>query len=93
MSELVKVEGFARTLGGKSGLSKLRREGRVPANFLSKDGNKLLSLDPKWLGRAFQAENKTFTLVMDGKESTVKIKELQLDTLKRIPLHVDLMKV
>ena len=91
--ELVKVEGYNRTELGKSQVRKLRRNGRIPANWVSKEGNKLLSLDPKWLGRAYQSEGRKFTLVLEGIEHTVAIKELQLDTLRRKPLHVDIEKV
>lgn len=91
--ELVKVEGFTRTETGKSQVRKLRANGRIPANWVSKEGNKLLSLDPKWLGRAYQAEGKKFTLVLEGKEHTMTITELQLDTLRRKPLHLDIKSV
>ena len=91
--ELITIAATAREPGGKSQARKMRRDGIIPAVILAKGGNTHLQIDPKWLHKANKAEGKIFTLTLEGKSHKVKIHELQLDPVKRVALHVDLIVV
>jgi len=91
--ELVTIAGTTRVPGGKSQARKMRRAGQIPAVILAKGGNTNLQMDPKWLHKAYKAEGRIFNLDFDGKTQKAKIHELQLDPVKRVALHVDLILV
>ncbi|MBC7661646.1 MAG: hypothetical protein H7249_18270 [Chitinophagaceae bacterium] len=91
--ELVTIAGTTRVPGGKSQARKMRRDGIIPAVILAKSGNTNLTIDPKWLHKANKAEGKIFNLTLEGKTHKVRIQELQLDPVKRVALHVDLIVV
>jgi large subunit ribosomal protein L25 len=86
----VTIEATARTGKGKSFTRKLRAAGKIPAVLNSKGQSTMLELDPKMLSRAWRDNGKLFDMTLDGKTSRVKITELQLHPVKRLPLHVDL---
>ncbi len=90
--ELVTIEALPRETRGKSQSKKLRRSGRIPGVLLAKGESHALEFDPKWLHKAMKSE-KQFNLTFKGETKRVKIQELQLDHVKRLPLHVDLVYV
>ena len=89
----VTIEATVRTGIGKSYTRKLRRNGKVPAILNSKGQSTMLELDPKLLPRAWRDGGKQFDLVLEGRTQRVEIKELQLDPVKRLCLHVDLAPI
>lgn len=92
MSEqLVTIDAVARESFGKGVNRKMRRDGMIPATLMDKGKSTHLSLNPKLLGKAYKEGGKKFNLNFSGKTSVVEIKELQIDVIKRLPLHVDLM--
>ena len=91
--ELITIAATAREPGGKSQARKMRRDGIIPAVILAKSGNTNLQLDPKWLHKAYKADGRVFNLSFGGKTHKAKIHELQLDPVKRVALHVDLILV
>ena len=91
-NELVTIEGKLREETGKGAARKLRAAGMIPANLLEKGKATSISIDPKWLSKAWQ-NGKQFNLVLDGATKKVTIKELQINAVKRSALHVDLMYV
>jgi large subunit ribosomal protein L25 len=94
MSESVNVtiEAALRTGTGKSYTHKLRRAGKIPAVLLENGKATNIELDPKLLSKAWKNGGRKFDMVLDGKTVPVKIQELQVDPVKRLALHVDLMK-
>jgi|NOAtaT_7_FD_contig_21_1523378_length_486_multi_3_in_0_out_0_2 large subunit ribosomal protein L25 len=90
--ELITIEASPRSTRGKSEMRKLRRSGRIPGVLLDKGQSHPLEFDPKWLHKAMKSE-KQFNLTFNGATKRVKIQELQLDHVKRLPLHVDLVYV
>jgi ribosomal protein L25 (general stress protein Ctc) len=94
MSETVnvKIEAALRTGTGKSYTHKLRNAGKIPAVLLENGKATNLELDPKLLPKAWKNGGRKFDMVLDGKTVPVKIQELQLHPVKRVALHVDLMK-
>jgi ribosomal protein L25 (general stress protein Ctc) len=91
--ELITIAASVREPGGKSQARKMRRAGQIPAVILAKAGNTNIQLDPKWLHRAYTAEGRVFNLEFGGKTQKAKVHELQLDPVKRVALHVDLILV
>lgn len=87
---LLSIEASVRTDSGKTYARKLRKAGKIPAVLLDKGKATLLVLEPKWLHKAYK-DGKQFNLVLNGESKLVKIQEVQIDALKRSPLHVDLM--
>ena len=50
-----------------------------------------MSFNPKYLPKAYKESGHKFNLSFEGKTSVVYVKELQIDKVRREPLHVDLM--
>jgi ribosomal protein L25 (general stress protein Ctc) len=90
---LLTIEGFERTLTGKSANRKLRKAGRLPAVLLDSGKSTLLEINPKLLGKAYKSHDKKFNLEFKGQVKTVRVQELHIDSIKRTPLHIDLMYV
>ena len=90
--EFVTIEAALRETRGKGNAKKLRRSGRIPGVLLDKGKSHTLEFDPKWLHKAMKTR-KQFNLTFNGQTRLVKIQELQLDHVKRLPLHVDLVYV
>lgn len=88
--ELVTIAGVVRTGKGKTYAKSLRKKGMIPGVIIGQGKSTSIELDPKWLHKAYKA-SKSFNLEMDGTAKLVKIKDVQLDPVKRVPLHVDLM--
>jgi len=88
--ELVKIEASPREVTGKSHIRKLRRSGRIPGVLLDKGQSYPLEFDPKWLGKAYK-NGKQFELIFKGETRLVKVVDIQVDPIKRLALHVDLM--
>lgn len=87
--ELVTIEAKTRDKTGKGYARKLRSSGMIPANLLNKGKSTMLELDPKLLSKAWQG-GKKFNLKWNGETKPVVITDLQINVVKRLPLHVDL---
>lgn len=88
--EMVTIEAASRKETGKGYARKLRKKDMIPAVLLDKGQSTLLELNPKLLSKAYQG-GKKFNLKFNGKTSVVEVKELQIDVVKRLPLHIDLV--
>ena len=84
---------------GKGGSRKVRRDGLVPAVVYGKGMDALnLRLDPKALKKAVATEagwNTLITLKGDGPfdGKVVILKDLQIDAIRREPMHVDFLAI
>jgi len=83
---------------GKGAARKLRREGLVPAVVYGGEEVAPLAVDRRELMNILaggRAETSILGLVIsgEGKQRQVMIKEVQLDPVRREPLHVDLYEV
>ena len=91
MAELI-LRAEPRTLLGKK-VNKLRRAGLVPGVVYGPvlDGTVSVSVNQRDFERFYlRAGHSTlFTLRWDGGEQPVVIREVQLDPVKRTPLHID----
>lgn len=90
--DLIKIESELRETLGKGTARKLRKAGMIPANIMEKGKSTPIALDPKMLGKVYASGGK-FELVLAGKSRVVEIKEVQLDHVRRVPLHIDVMPV
>jgi len=92
MSELKKfvIKGTLRSKTGKTQTRKIRAAGAVPAVLNHAGKSQVLELDPKYLSKAWKEGGKQFDLEFNGQTKTVKITELQIHSVNRTPLHVDL---
>jgi ribosomal protein L25 (general stress protein Ctc) len=88
-TELVTIIATRRATRGSGSCTKIRKAGKLPAVLVDKGQATSLTIDPKLLGKAWQA-GKTFNMDLEGKVSKVVITELQLDHVRRVPLHIDL---
>jgi large subunit ribosomal protein L25 len=92
MSELLTIEASLRTVTGKEYAKKLRRDGKVPAVLLEKGKATSLELSPKLLPKIYKHGRK-FLMNLGGVTRPVLIKDLQIDPVKRLALHLDLVYV
>ena len=90
--ELLTIEGQDRQDTGKSACRKIRKNGQIPANIIGKGQAKSVVINPKLLSKAFKS-GKKFNLSLNGETKPVVIKEIHVDRVRRLPLHVDLMYV
>lgn len=94
---VLNVETRVRT--GKGGSRKVRQDGLVPAVVYGKGVEALnLRLDPKALQQAVATEagwNTLITLKGDGPfdGKVVILKDLQIDAIRRTPMHVDFLAI
>ena len=81
-----------RTVVGKK-VKALRREGRIPGVVYGPvvDGTIEVSVDRREFERYYKAVglNTLFKLELDGKNHSVMIREVQVEPVRWVPLHVD----
>ncbi len=86
-TQVIKAEG--RPSNGKSGARALRREGRVP-------GIIYVSLDAKELGKTISRGRflaSVFEVEVDGHKTKAIPRDVQLDPVRDVPLHVDFQRI
>lgn len=88
--DITVVAASKRSAVGKSPARAVRRSGLIPGNILLKERSLPITLEPKWLAKIWKQEGGVFILDLEGERSKVKIHEVQIDPVKRVPLHVDL---
>ena len=89
-NELLTIAAVRREKTGKGYARKLRRAARLPGVILDRGKREAIELDPKLLGKVWQS-GKRFVLQLDGKEHKALLQAVQIDAVKRTPLHVDIM--
>ena len=75
---------------GKGYARQLRRAEQLPGVILERGKSTAIELDPKLLGKVWQG-GKRFVLQLDGKAHQARLHDVQIDAVKRTPLHVDIM--
>ncbi len=97
MAEVVEIPATARPRAGKGAARAVRRDGRIPAviygekkepETIALDGNELWKVVQK--GRFLST---VFDINVDGQKHRVLPREVQLDPVKDLPLHVDFQRV
>ena len=89
---LMTIAATRREQTGKGYARKLRRADKLPGVVLDRGKSTAIELDPKLLGKVWQS-GKRFVLQLDGETHNALLHEVQIDAVKRTPLHVDIMYV
>ena len=95
MAEKHKLNSTPRTLFGRK-VKRLRRQGLIPANIFGKKvKSRAVQVDLKDFAKLFQAAGETslIDLTFDKQTKPVLIKNVQLDPVTNLPLHVDFHQV
>ena len=95
--QLVELKATARPRAGKGAARQARREGKVPGVIYG-DGKppQMIVLDYNDLWKQALKGHFTstvFEVEVDGKKSRVLPRELQVDPVKDLPVHVDFMRI
>lgn len=92
----IRLEGEPRTLIGSTGARALRRSGKIPAivyGFGETATAVQLNLRDVLSLLKEHSEHALINLVVNGKSENVVVRDLQFDTLRRQPLHIDFQRV
>lgn len=95
--QLIELKATARPRAGKGAARQARREGKVPAVIYG-DGKApvIVSLDYNELWKQVLKGHFTstvFNVAIDGKENRVIPRDLQVDPVKDVPIHVDFLRI
>lgn len=97
MSDITLLDAELRDRAGKGAARASRRAGRVPAVIY---GNKqeplLISVEPKALHRELHKSGffaRLFNIQVTGEKHLVIARDIQLDPVTDVPLHVDFLRV
>lgn len=85
----------ARTERGKNAARRLRAKGEIPLTVYGGGEPASGTVNKRELGAFLRANgrNKIFNLNLDGAATAVKISEMQLDPIKGVLIHLDLMRI
>ncbi|NBO37278.1 50S ribosomal protein L25 [bacterium] len=90
--ESIKIVAQNRTLSTKGALREMRQQGLVPATVFGKSGTKNISIPVKNLPKQ-HPRSTLVDLEIDGKATTVLMRDVQVDPLKDVPVHMDFQEV
>ena len=97
MADVVEIQATARPRAGKGAARAVRREGKIPAVIYGeKKEAETIALDANELWKIVQKGRFLSTVLditIDGTKRRVLPREVQLDVVKDIPLHVDFQRV
>ena len=97
MADVIEIKASARPRAGKGAARSVRREGRIPGVIYGdKKEPETIALDHNELWKIVQKGrfmSTIFDVNVDGKTSRVLPRDLQLDPVKDLPLHVDFQRV
>ena len=91
-TESIKITAQARTLSTKGALREMRANGLLPATVFGKSGTKNIAIPVKNLPKQ-HTRSTLVTLDVDGKTTTVLMRDVQVDPLKDNPIHMDFQEV
>jgi large subunit ribosomal protein L25 len=98
MADTQVIKAVGRPSNGKSGARAVRREGRVPGIIYGGDRaeQETISLDAKELGLSITRGRflaSVFEIEVDGRKTKVIPRDVQLDPVRDVPLHVDFQRI
>ncbi|HEX7074933.1 MAG TPA: 50S ribosomal protein L25/general stress protein Ctc [Hyphomicrobiaceae bacterium] len=97
MAEVVEIPATARPRAGKGAARAVRRQGKIPAVIYGeKQEPETIALDANELWKVVQKGRFLSTVLdinVDGQKRRVLPREVQLDPVKDLPLHVDFQRV
>lgn len=97
MSEIISLETEVRSTVGKGSARATRRSGRLPAVLYGGTQEpKAIALDPRVIHKEMHKAGfftRLFDVKIDGKTERAIPRDVQLDPVTDVPLHMDLMRV
>jgi len=97
MAEVVEIAATARPRAGKGAARAVRREGKVPAVIYGeKREPETIAIDAKEILKVIQRGrflSTVFDINIGGEKRRVLPREVQLDPVKDLPIHVDFQRV
>jgi large subunit ribosomal protein L25 len=97
MAEIMSFKADARGKTGRGSARADRRQGRVPANIYGDaSGNLAVTIDREQLQRALAKSgfgNRLCDIQLNGEKFRALPREVQVDPVSDIPIHVDFMRV
>ena len=97
MAETMSFKAEARSKTGRGGAREDRRQGRIPANIYGDaKGNVAVTIDRDQLQRALTKAgfgNRLCDIQVNGEKFRALPREVQVDPVSDIPIHVDFMRV
>jgi len=97
MAEVVEIQATARPRAGTGGARAVRRQGKIPAVIYGeKKEPETIALDANELWKVVQRGRFLSTVLdinVDGQKRRVLPREIQLDPVKDLPIHVDFQRV
>lgn len=95
MAKEIVVEAESREVTGRSKVRKLRNSGFLPGIIYGKDVNRKLTVDRLEILKLLHAHGShpLVTVKVDGDEYLALVKELQVDPVRQLALHVDFYRV
>lgn len=91
----VSLSAQGRTERGKNAARRLRASGQIPVTVYGGGEPVAGAVNKRELGAFLRAHgrNKIFNLELDGAATSVKIADMQLDPIKGVLVHLDLMRI
>ncbi len=97
MSEILTLTAQTRDVSGKGPARTLRRAGRIPAIIYGKNSQEIrISTDLKELTTQYEKghfTSKVMDISIDGNVIRVLPRDVQLDPVSDVPLHVDFLRI
>ncbi|MEG6510185.1 50S ribosomal protein L25/general stress protein Ctc [Methyloligella sp. 2.7D] len=97
MAEAHELKAWARDNTGTGGARAVRREGRVPAILYGeKETPEPISVEYKEIWKQYNTghfRSTVYMLDIEGKKTRVIPRDIQLDPVKDLPLHVDFLRI
>ena len=96
MGEIVNISAEVRDKAGKGIARSVRREGKVPAIIYGNNEDAIaIALDGKQLGKLIRNPSfftQIFSVDVTGNKHEVLARDLQLDPVTDLPLHIDFLR-
>jgi large subunit ribosomal protein L25 len=92
MSSEITIKATHRTLVSKGRINILRKSGVIPAVIYGKKGTFPISLDYKTMPKG-HTKASMLTLDVEGSQRTVLMREVQVNPLTDLPIHIDFHEI
>lgn len=97
MAEAIELKAWSRGRTGTGGARAIRREGRIPGIvYGGKDAPLNISLETKEVSKQIKTghfQSTVYMLDMDGTKIRAIPRDLQVDPVQDLPIHVDFMRL
>ncbi len=92
--ETIKITGEARTAGGSTSATNIRKEGKIPCVVYGGGESTLFSLNPLDVrSLVYTPDFKLAEITVDGKTTTCILKDIQMHPVTDSIMHIDFLKL